>query len=143
MTIIPLDIESYGRYFEDDPVRPHLSKEFRTTDNRRSFALVRDNETEPNAIICCAFCEEVPSDEKDLDKSGDIAVFYTVWSYTKGAGADLVNDVVDYIKDKYPQTRRFVTLSPQTTMAERFHLRNGAFKLRTNAETVNFEYKEI
>ena len=27
-------------YFDDDPVRHHLSKEFRTTDNRKSYALI-------------------------------------------------------------------------------------------------------
>ena len=98
MTILPLDIESHGHYFDDDPVRPHISKQFRTTDNRKSFALLRDGDDKPSAIICCAFCEDVPVDEKGLDKPGDVAVFYTVWSYDKGAGAELVFDVVDHIK---------------------------------------------
>ena len=141
MGIIPLDINQHSHFFDDDPVRPHLSKEFRTTDNRKSFALVRENEIDPSAIICCAFCENVPIDENGLDKPGNIAVFYTVWSYAPGAGSELVNDVVTYIKRNFPQTNRFVTLSPLTKMAEKFHLRNGAFKLRTNKKTVNFEYE--
>jgi len=33
-----------------------------------------------------------------------------------------------------------VTLSPITTMAEKFHLSNGATCLQQNANTVNYEY---
>ena len=36
---------------------------------------------------------------------------------------------------------RLVTLSPLTEMAENFHLKNGAIKLRVNEATQNFEYK--
>lgn len=143
MTILPLDIELHGHYFDDDPVRPHISKQFRITDNRKSFALLRDGDDKPSAIICCAFCEDVPIDEKGLDKPGDVAVFYTVWSYEKGAGAELVFDVVEHIKQNFPQTKRFVTLSPQTKMAERFHLKNGAVVLQTNETTVNYEYESV
>ena len=35
---------------------------------------------------------------------------------------------------------RLVTLSPLTTMAERFHLKNGAKLLQVNDDTQNFEY---
>lgn len=141
MSVISLDITQHGHFFDDDPVRPHLSKKYRTTDNKRSFALVRENEIDPSAIVCCAFCDSVPKDEKGLDNPGNIAVFYTIWSYTPGAGSELVNDIVTYIKRNFPQTNRFVTLSPQTKMAEKFHLRNGAKVLQTNKKTVNYEYE--
>ena len=143
MTVIPMDLDTYGVYFKDDPVRPHITGSFRTSDNRTSFALMRNGDEKPSAIICCAFCEDVPVDEKGLDKPGNVAVFYTIWSYAKGAGAELVNDVVDYIKDNYPEIKRFVTLSPQTKMAERFHIKNGAVVLQTNETTVNYEYEGV
>ena len=39
-----------------------------------------------------------------------------------------------------PHIKRFVTLSPKTEMAKKFHLRNGATELQENETTVNFEY---
>jgi len=36
--------------------------------------------------------------------------------------------------------KRFITLSPQTEMARRFHLRNGAVVLQVNTTSVNYEY---
>ena len=36
---------------------------------------------------------------------------------------------------------RVVTLSPLTTMATHFHIRNGAKQVHINDETQNFEYK--
>ena len=42
---------------------------------------------------------------------GDIAVFYTVWSYAKGAGRKMVLETAEYLK-KERGIKRFVTLSP-------------------------------
>ena len=70
------------------------------------------------------------------------AVFYTIWSYAPGAGRNLIFEAVDYIKTTYPSIRRFVTLSPKTEMAKRFHIKNGAITFRENQETVNYEYLE-
>jgi hypothetical protein len=69
-----------------------------------------------------------------------VAVFYTIWSYRPGAGRDLILNAVNYIKNNKPNISRFVTLSPPTEMARRFHLKNGAHVFRENAETVNYEY---
>ena len=41
---------------------------------------------------------------------------------------------------KMPATR-YVTLSPKTEMARKFHLRNGATLLKENEFTFNFEYR--
>ena len=38
------------------------------------------------------------------------------------------------------EIQRFVTLSPKTDMAHRFHIGNGAGILRENASTINYEY---
>jgi hypothetical protein len=42
-----------------------------------------------------------------------------------------------------PEITRFITLSPKTEMAKRFHTKNGAGVYRENDETVNYEYEEI
>ena len=42
---------------------------------------------------------------------GDIAVFYTVWSYAKGARRKIVLETAEYLK-KERGIKRFVTLSP-------------------------------
>lgn len=134
--------ETQLSYFQHDPVRPHIDANFRITENRKAFALWYNDEA-PAAIICSAFCEDVPATEEELDIPGNVAVFYTVWSYERGAGAEVVFDAVEWIKQNMPDVDRFVTLSPPTEMAERFHLKNGAIKLRVNEETVNFEYEDV
>lgn len=68
-------------------------------------------------------------------------MFYTIWSYEKGCGRDLINKASEYIKLEYPQIQNLVTLSPKTEMAEKFHIRNGAWKFRENPETINYAYE--
>jgi hypothetical protein len=52
----------------------------------------------------------------------------------------LLAAAVHGIKEQYPSVTRFVTLSPKTNMARRFHLKNGAIVFRENDDTVNYEY---
>lgn len=127
--------------FKDDPVRPHIDWDKRITGNKKAFVLTHEDGIDAKAVICCAFCKDVPTTEEELDEEGDIAVFYTVWSYAKGGGRDIVFGATDWIQENMPHIKRFITLSPPTEMAEKFHLRNGAFKLQTNEKTVNFEYE--
>ena len=47
---------------------------------------------------------------------------------------------VAQIKERFPTITRFVTLSPKTEMAKRFHTKNGATTFRENSESVNYEY---
>lgn len=127
--------EQEYQLFADDPVRPHISAEFRTTENRTAFVL-GDN---PRAVICASMCAGVPTCEEDLDTPGDVAVFYTVWSYDRGAGRQIVFDAIDWAKQN-TDAQRFVTLSPKTEMARKFHLSNGAIELQENQDTINYEY---
>ena len=84
---------------------------------------------------------EVPTCEQDMKWVGiNTAVFYTVWSYQKGAGREIVNGVAEKIKSQRSWIKRFVTLSPLTEMAERFHLKNGAKFLAKHEDCQNFEY---
>jgi len=99
----------------------------------------RDN---VRAVICVAYTDEVPTCERDLGWVGtDVAVFYTVWSYDRGAGRDIVFAVADHIKKTNPYVKRYVTLSPLTEMAEKFHLRNGAKFINKHTDCQNFEYE--
>jgi len=70
-----------------------------------------------------------------------IATFYTVWSYTKGAGTEIIFRVKEHIEKEKSYVNRFVTLSPCTEMATRFHLKNGAVLLNKYEDYQNFEYK--
>ena len=125
---------------QDDPVRPHLAADWRMRSGREVYALKEDGKT--TAVICVAYMDEVPTCEQDMKWPGiEVAVFYTVWSYKKGAGRKIVLDTANHIKKVHTNIKRFVTLSPLTEMAERFHLRNGATLLVKHKYAQNFEYK--
>ena len=134
---------------DDDPVRPHLDVNFRTRLGRKSYCWEEDGVIE--AVCCLAFTFGVPQTEDDLDlmsfstEETPCIVPYTIWSYAPRAGRTLLLSLLEKVKYDYVDTGwsykpRLVTLSPKTELAEKFHLSNGATKLRENTETVNFEY---
>ena len=130
-------------YIKDDPVRPEIPKEFRVSDNRFVSALVED---QVKAMVCVGLYDFVPESVEDLERavnSPTTAIFYTIWSYAPGAGAELLFQTVDQIRKIYPTVERFVTLSPKTEMAKKFHLKNGAEVLQENETTVNYEYRRV
>ena len=127
-------------HIKDDPVRPDIPAEFRVAANRFVMALVED---QVRAIVCVSLQDAVPAGVEDLGYTGDAidtAIFYTIWSYAPGAGTELLLSAVDNIRERYPSIKRFVTLSPKTEMARRFHIKNGAVVFRENTNTVNYEY---
>jgi hypothetical protein len=127
-------------HLKDDPVRPEIPAEFRVAVNRFVMALIED---QVRAMVCVSLQNTVPTAVDDLgstDTDVDTAIFYTIWSYAPGAGTELLLSAVDNIRQQYPQIKRFVTLSPKTEMARRFHIKNGAVVFRENADTVNYEY---
>lgn len=129
-------------FIKDDPVRPEIPAEYRVS-NGRMVAALAEKEDEPDAIVCVSFHDFVPEDVKDLDNTALVpttAIFYTIWSYKSGKGQELLFRAVKEIQKQYPSVTRFVTLSPKTNMARRFHLKNGAVVFRENAETFNYEY---
>lgn len=130
-------------YVKDDPVRPHLPAYWRTTNGREVYCLEDDEAGVARAVICVAYTNGVAKSEDDLNNTTNpnTAMFYTVWSYEKGAGREIIFNVSDVIKRDKPHIKRFVTLSPLTEMAERFHLRNGAKFLAKHDDCQNFEYK--
>jgi len=128
-------------YIKDDPVRPEIPKEFRVSGSR-FVATTVDNE-KPRAMVCVSLHDFVPTTVEDLSANTlepTTAIFYTIWSYAPGAAAELLFGVVDQIKQLFPTVTRFVTLSPKTEMAYKFHIRNGACVLQENDNTVNYEY---
>ena len=138
---------------QEDPVRPELNNEFRTSYGRKIFGVKYKKEI--CAIMCFGFTNEIPKNVEELDlmtkdaylqsalrdqNVGKIAIAYTVWSKKKGGGKLIVKEVFKKIKHSN-HLNRLVTLSPLTEMARNFHLRNGAFELRINKTSQNFEYK--
>ena len=126
----------------EDPVRPELTLGFRITNGRKIFGLKYENEIE--AIVCVAFCPEVPYTVRELDymsrvKDGKIGVAYTVWSRKRGAGREIINKLGEWAKTN--KVERLVTLSPLTPMATHYHIKNGAKQIKVSEDTQNFEYK--
>jgi hypothetical protein len=128
-------------HIDNDPVRPHIDVDWRRQTGRTVYVLENDDTKEIDAVICTAMTDNVPTCEEDMQTPGvKVAVFYTVWSYSKGAGRKIVFEAANEIKRKNSTIKRFVTLSPNTTMAERFHLANGAEFLAKYKDCQNFEY---
>ena len=73
----------------------------------------------------------------------EVAVFYTVWSYSPGAGRRLVNQLAQQIGETNSEIVQWVTLSPLTDMAERFHIKNGATFLAKYDVNQTFEYTDV
>ncbi len=129
-------------FISEDPVRPSIPKTERVGDNKDIFVHRNEDDT-IDAITCVSYLDHVPVKESDLfthSEYPNTAIFYTIWSYKPGAGRQLIMDSVQYIQDNKSEITRFVTLSPKTEMARRFHLKNGAIVFRENDETVNYEY---
>jgi len=142
--LIELLTDRFFEFIKDDPVRPHIPHDNRVGNNKDIFVL-RDVDDSVKAITCVSYQDFIPVSESELFSLSEhptIAVFYTIWSYKPGAGRALIFDAVDHIKLKRPEIETFVTLSPQTEMARRFHHKNGAVTLRTNADTVNYQYMQ-
>tara|TARA_B100001540_G_scaffold219132_1_gene193637 strand:+ start:839 stop:1234 length:396 start_codon:yes stop_codon:yes gene_type:complete len=80
----------------EDPVRPELDNNFRTSYGRKIYGVKYKNQI--HAVMCFAFTNKIPKSVTDLDKLsqdaflqstmrdqkvGQIAVAYTVWSKKK------------------------------------------------------------
>lgn len=142
LTFIRSLTDNFIDMLSQDPVRPHIPVSQRMGHNRDIFVL-KGEDGNARAITCTSYQNSVPTDEDELfaqSEQPDTVVFYTIWSYAPGAGRDLIFDAVRHIKENRPEIKRFVTLSPPTEMARRFHIKNGAVCFRQNPATVNYEY---
>jgi len=139
ITTITEDLE---KLIKDDPVRPEIPVTRRVNVNSRIYMLKDGDQTQ--AVTCVKFLQSIPEAVDDLVEvvgSATCAVFYTIWSYTAGAGRDLIVEAQNSIKSEFPEIQTYVTLSPKTEMARRFHLKNGAGVYRENSDTINYIYK--
>ena len=139
ITTITEDLETL---IKDDPVRPEIPVARRVNGNSRIYMLKDGDQT--RAVTCVKFLDAIPAAVDDLAElvgSATTAVFYTIWSYTAGAGRELIVEAQKSIKSEFPGIDTYVTLSPKTEMARRFHLKNGAGVYRENSDTINYIYK--
>lgn len=137
--------DEFFNFLEQDPVRPNIPHATRVGENKDIFVF-RDENKSVKAITCVSYQSAVPKTESELFEETvepKVAVFYTIWSYVPGAGRQLIFDAVKHIQENNPTIQRFVTLSPKTEMAKRFHLKNGAIVFRENDDSVNYEYESL
>ena len=65
---------------DDDPVRPELNNEFRTSQGRKIFGLKYNEEIE--GVVCIAFTNDIPTTVKELElmskaeEKGEIAIAF-------------------------------------------------------------------
>ncbi len=130
------------KLLKDDPVRPEIPADFRVDKNSRVYVL-KSETGEPLAVTCVKFLADIPESVDDLANvavNTTTAVFYTIWSYAAGAGRSLIQAAQEDIKTNEPEIKTYVTLSPKTEMARRFHHKNGATTFRENRDSVNYQY---
>ena len=130
-----------AQVIKDDPVRPHIPLDQRIND-AAEILILRAGE-EVLAATCMQWLSSIPETEEDLQTLGKehyVAVFYTIWSYSPGAGATLLQQAAEWLKQEYQTLTSIVTLSPKTEMARRFHTKNGASVFRDNLNSVNYLY---
>jgi len=136
-------VELHEINIQDDPIRPDLSNEFRTSNGRKMFGLKFNDEIE--GVVCIAFTNEIPSTIKELELmsieegKSKIAIAYTLWSLKKGAGKKIMKELLRYMKEKN-HLDSVMTLSPLTPMATHYHIRNGAKLIKINPTSQNFQY---
>jgi len=150
---------------DDDPVRAKLFKNnsVRFDDPFHVYAEVNDETGEIAAVICAVICKFVPQDERQLQfiaagnldqiekqlaereaihgKLGTVLCPYSIWSYQKGHGRKLINNLLEATPIMHPEVDAIITMSPHTHTAMKFHLSNGAGIFSANEETVNYEYE--
>lgn len=139
--IITSIADKFFNLLSDDPVRPHIEHSSRVGENKEVFALVNKETVE--AMCCVSYQSAIPTSENELFENSfepNIAIFYTIWSYKAGAGTSLILGILEHLKENKKEIQRYVTLSPNTPVAHRFHIRNGAIVLQKNSETTNYEY---
>ena len=122
----------------EDPVRPAIPMSWRQ--QQEIWAWIVDGQRE--ATVCVAWCDSVPDSEEVLliTPRGHKAVAYSIWSSRAGAGSKLITAVQTKLQAD-PLCEGIFTVSPQTELARKFHITNGARIYRFNATTVNYQYR--
>ncbi len=144
LTVFQEITQELEEIIKDDPIRPEIPLAERVNSNSEIIMLSDDVTGEPRAVVCVKFLESIPESVEDLLRANQqftTAVFYTIWSYARGAGRELISEASKFISEQHPEVKTYVTLSPKTDMAREFHHRNGATTYRENATSVNYLYR--
>lgn len=130
-----------------DPVRPEIGWDQRCNPPHSVVFVLEDSSSVPQAVLCCTFSSRVPRSRSELFEyswvSQSYAVFYSVWSYSKGSGRSVIREAVMWIKAHHGHVVNFVTFSPQGEKVKNFHLGNGAKVLYENQDSVNYQYSNV
>ena len=140
-------IQEVVKIIKTDPVRGHIPPEFRLGNGARVFYYGEPEQLK--AAICMHTSRIIPDSEEELlseystggaNRGGTKAIFYTVWSNEKGLGRVIINTALAQLvmENKYD---RYITMSPKTEMARKFHETNGAVCIRESLYCNNFEYR--
>jgi hypothetical protein len=127
------------------------------------YAEINEETGEIAAVVCVVICKFVPQDETQLKavaagklqkiegllkrreeeygELGTVMCPYSIWSYQKGFGRKLINNLLEAAPVLHPEVDAAITMSPHTDTAMRFHITNGAGIFSTNFKTVNYEYE--
>ena len=154
MQIITLD--SSNKVLGQDPIHPHIGRQFRTTGNRTAFGCVIEDVIA--VVSCVAFTKDIATTMNKIaveSDSPDTAMFWTVYKTKEASqitelptavGAKALLEMVKHVK---AHIVNYATLSPIPTLSTkftenmdntavhdwlsqrkdpvaRFHLRNGA-----------------
>ena len=163
--LIKLNAADHLYLIKDDPVRLKLFKDNskRFEDPFHVYAEINDETGEIAAVVCTIICKFVPQDEYQIklvamgktkqieeqlkereEMHGELGVVlcpYSIWSYQRGHGRKLINNLLEAAPILHPEVDAVITMSPHTDTALRFHLNNGAGIFSTNDACVNYEYE--
>jgi hypothetical protein len=85
--------------------------------------------------------EQLKEREKMHGELGTVLCPYAIWSYQKGHGRKLINNLLEAAPILHPEVDAVITMSPHTDTAMRFHINNGADIFSTSIDCVNYEYE--
>ena len=85
--------------------------------------------------------EALAEREKIFGALGTVLCPYSVWSYQRGHGRKLINNLLEAAPILHPKVDAVITMSPLTDTAMSFHLSNGADIFSTTEDTINYEYE--
>tara|TARA_R110000823_G_C15622045_1_gene467694 strand:+ start:87 stop:602 length:516 start_codon:yes stop_codon:yes gene_type:complete len=163
--LIKCNAVDHAYLIKDDPVRPKLFRDnsVRFEDPFHVYAEINDETGEIAAVVCTIICKFVPQDEyqiklvamgktKQIEEQlqereemygelGTVLCPYSIWSYQKGHGRKLINNLLEATSVMHPNVDAVITMSPDTDTAMRFHTNNGADVFAANSECVNYEYE--
>ena len=85
--------------------------------------------------------EQLKEREETQGELGTVLCPYSIWSYQKGHGRKLINNLLEAAPIMHPEVDAVITMSPHTDTAMRFHINNGADIFSNNSKCVNYEYE--